>query len=242
MKRYSRAHIGKTYTTNEGYDCEIIDGGSRNHYCTIKIENWITEVCYDSVKKGVIKYPYHPSVHDVGFTGEGKYKAWENRKLTKAYILWHGMLRRAYDDKFHESRPTYKDVEVSEEWHNFQNFAKWFEDNYVEGWHLDKDLLSEGKKVYSSETCIFIPAELNLFLTNNKLTNNSGFTGVSYHKKAKKWRADINNGKGNRLHLGRYNTKEEAGKAYDKKRAEYAKEWQNKMQGILPEKVIEKIK
>ena len=48
----------------------------------------------------------------------------------------------------------YLDVTVCEEWHNFQNFAKWFYENYYEisgeKMRLDKDILIKGNKM--SET------------------------------------------------------------------------------------------
>ena len=49
------------------------------------------------------------------------------------------------------------------EWHNFQVFAKWFDENYMEGFQLDKDIKIEGNKIYSSGTCLFVSP------TNNKV-------------------------------------------------------------------------
>ena len=77
------------------------------------------------------------------------------------YDTWVGMIRRCYSEKSLIKRPTYKDVTICEEWYNFQNFAKWFENNYVEGLHLDKDLLSKEKKIYSPKSCCFITLQNN---------------------------------------------------------------------------------
>lgn len=74
------------------------------------------------------------------------------------------MLQRCYDPKLHLRHPTYKECNVIEEWHNFQNFASWFEKNYIDGYQIDKDLLVEGNKIYSPETCCFVPKEINLIL------------------------------------------------------------------------------
>ena len=83
MKRYNRKHINEVYTTNEGYECKVIDGGSKPNYCTCKIENYIFEANYDNVKRGKYKYPFFPSVYNVGYIGVGKYKTKINGKNTK---------------------------------------------------------------------------------------------------------------------------------------------------------------
>ena len=67
------------------------------------------------------------------------------------------------------------DCSVYEGWHNFQNFAKWYEDNYYEieeeQMHLDKDILVKGNKVYSPDTCVFVPETINgLFVKSNAIT------------------------------------------------------------------------
>ena len=87
---------------------------------------------YQNFKKGQIRCPYEKSVYGIGYLGEGDYKSKENGKNTKIYDVWHGMLRRCYDEKLHERQPTYIGCKVCEEWHNFQNFAKWYDENYYE--------------------------------------------------------------------------------------------------------------
>lgn len=46
--------------------------------------------------------------------------------------------------------------------------------------------------------------------TNNK----SGYVGVSWHKKCKRWRAEIN-AKGRKIHIGMFKNIEDAARAYD---------------------------
>lgn len=50
----------------------------------------------------------------------------------------------------------------------FSNFLKWFNGNYIKGYALDKDILIKGNKVYSPETCCFVPYEINTLVTNRK--------------------------------------------------------------------------
>ena len=76
---------------------------------------------------------------------------------TKAYKIWNAMLRRAYSPKWHERFPTYIGCSVCDEWLTFSNFKNWFDDNYIEDYQIDKDLLNHDNKQYSPEFCIFVP-------------------------------------------------------------------------------------
>ena len=123
--------------------------------------------CYarsDSVKKGKLKDKLHPSVHGVGFIGDGEFKTSLNGRNNKAYLTWQRMLGRCYDNN-NASSNYYVDCSVSPEWHDFQNFAKWFYDNYPESdqeIHLDKDIKIKGNKVYSKESCLLVSLSENV--------------------------------------------------------------------------------
>jgi len=41
----------RTFTTNEGYKCILIDGGSKRGYVTVQIDNWIIESQVSPIKK-----------------------------------------------------------------------------------------------------------------------------------------------------------------------------------------------
>ena len=239
IKKYQRNNIGETFISNEGYSIQVVDGSNRKGYCTINIDGkYDTEIRFSSVKKGEIRNLLHLSVCGVGFIGIGKYSKKSHNKI---YQTWRDMINRAYNKNIHETYPTYTDATVCKDWHNFQNYAKWHECNYMDGYHLDKDLLS-CDKIYSSETCIFIPSKLNLFLSNKHLDNTSGYIGVCYHQSSNKWRASISNMDRKTKCLGYFNSKQEASTAYQNQRAIYAKQWQGEMQGILPTEAIQRIK
>ena len=235
----------RTFITSENlgsHECTIIDGGSRAGYVTIQIEGWISEVRAAQVKAGQVKYPYNSAVYGKGFIGVGKYLSREDKKKTKAYKSWSELLKRSYSEKYHTIQPTYKDVTVCDEWLNFQTFAKWFEENYVEGWHLDKDLLSDESKIYSPDTCIFVPRALNNFMSNKYSTNTSGYTGVSWDKSISKWRSEINSAKTNKsIYLGGFTDILDAAKAYTESRKEQAEVLKEQMKDLLPSKVIDRI-
>jgi len=77
---------------------------------------------------------------------------------------WVRMIRRCYDKQSCYS--TYSNCSVCEDWLIFTNFASWYKEHYREGWQLDKDILSNGEKIYSPETCCFVPIEINSIFTS----------------------------------------------------------------------------
>ena len=64
-------------------------------------------------------------------------------KTTPVYRAWHGMLFRCSTKNTQE---TYNDCSVCEEWLRFSNFKRWFDENYIDGFQLDKDILVKGNK------------------------------------------------------------------------------------------------
>lgn len=111
---------------------------------------------------------FKKTVYGIGYLGFGKFKCWDRDagRTTEEHRAWAHMIRRVYDDKLHELRPWYKGMEVCEEWHDFQVFAEWYTShrNYGLGFELDKDILSGRDKIYSPETCMLLPKEINASL------------------------------------------------------------------------------
>lgn len=180
---------------------------------------------YNDFLKGKIKNPYFPNVYGFGFIGVGDYKSVdENGKNTKCYITWHDMYKRCYDTKYHEKEPSYKNCKVCKEWNNYQEFAKWNDENYYEVENermtLDKDILCKRNKVYSPETCVYVPQSINaLFI---KRDNERGDLPIGVSKYEDKFVAHLN--KDNKLiHLGYYDTPEQAFLAYKEAKEQYIK-------------------
>jgi hypothetical protein len=137
---------------------------------------------YSSFKKGEVSNPYGKTIFDIGYFGVGKYN---KKDYPKIYNTWRHMLERCYDPYFiNYKRITYKDCIVCEEWHNFQNFAKWYEENYYEcnneKMHLDKDILYKGNKIYSPDYCIFVPMRINCLFTKTNVNRGKYPIGVYY--------------------------------------------------------------
>ncbi len=88
----------------------------------------------------------------------------------RSYRIWHEMISRCYGSRGQERRPTYKDCDVCEEWLRFSSYKKWYDENFIDGFDVDKDLLShvDEKKMYSPRNCVFLPPEINGFLVRKK--------------------------------------------------------------------------
>ncbi len=135
-----------------------------------------------------------------------------NGKISKFYKVWQSMLSRCYDFKYHSRYPAYIDCSVCKEWHSLTAFKKWFDENYIEGYELDKNILIEGNRIYSPETCCFVPKEINRLFENKskKLYCNRQLPiGIQFDKHRGKYLAEITV-KGKRKHIGRFDTIDEA--------------------------------
>lgn len=152
----------------------------------------------------------------------------------RAYIVWNSMLRRAYSEVFLKKRKSYVGCRVCDEWLYYQNFAEWYysHPDFVFEYELDKDLLFKGNKLYSPETCVFIPTCINSFLSLTNSLRGDNPVGVCFHKRVRKYQAQITRGNG-REFLGYFSTPEAAFFAYKSAKELYAKElaekWKDKI-------------
>lgn len=120
---------------------------------------------------------------------------------SRAYSLWKGINNRCLSGgKFQQAGPTY--AGCSNGFYDFQAFAEWataqpgyFEvDHQMMPFQLDKDILIPGNKVYSKETCCFVPRRINSLLTSSKAVRGDLPVGVSFHKARQKFSAYCNTG------------------------------------------------
>lgn len=187
-------------------------------------------------------------VYNVGYLGEGRYKVRnENGEITINYREWRDMLRRCYDPYYINKKLTYIDCYVYEEWKNFQNFAKWYEENVYkcnnETMCLDKDILIKGNKIYSPDTCIIIPERINsLFIKSNKRRGECPI-GVIYHKRDKVFEAKCGildeNKKKKTVYLGRFNNELDAFLTYKTFKENYIKEVADEYKELIPKKLYD---
>lgn len=226
--------VGKEFITTEGYKAIILEyDGFYKSKILLSDGTILKNIALDKLRKGNIKNPYHITAFGVGFFGVGNYKSSCNKKTTKNYLTWKTMMQRCYDKKYQEKQPSYIDCNILKEWHNFQNFAKWFEDNYTEDFCLDKDILIKGNKIYSSETCCFVPQEINALFTKCDSVRGDYPIGVRL-RKSSRYQARLSKN-GRRVNLGTFDTPEEAFQAYKTAKELYIKEVADKWKDQITE-------
>jgi hypothetical protein len=195
-------------------DCSNIDVEFLDEYHYVKFNN-----TYVNFKNGVICNPYDKIVYGVGYLGDGKYKTGTSKAHTLAYAGWYEMIRRCYS-KNKKKFPTYSGIcTTCEEWHNYQNFAKWFDDNYIdteERLHLDKDILIPGNKEYSPDKCLLVPQRINMLFLNKP--NKRGLPNGIWVDKYGRYRAEYNG-----YMLGAYDDILDAFEIYAKEKEEAIK-------------------
>lgn len=236
--------IGFTNINMDGKIFSIIEKIDNDHFkIKFKESGYETVSMRKEIKNGRIKDVYVPSIYGVGYLGEGKYS---NKYDNKLYETWRSMLKRCYDETQRHKNPSYADVTVCEEWYNFQNFGKWYEENYyeVEGEKmcLDKDILIKGNKTYSPETCIFVPQRINELFTKTNKNRGKYPIGVSWKKKNKKFQVQcsvIENGRKTMKYLGLYTDIEEAFQVYKEFKENLIRQTANEYKDKIPKELYE---
>lgn len=153
-----------------------------------------------------------------------------------AYSHWHNMIHRCYDSSLKEKQLCYKECVLDKNWLLFSNFKKWFDEHSVDDWALDKDILVKGNKVYSPNTCCFVPQEINSLLTTSKKARGEYPIGVC--RKGEKYGATLNCNK-TRVYLGTFDTITDAFNVYKKMKEKRIKEIADKWKDKIEPRVYE---
>lgn len=214
-----------SYRNYSDIDVEFLD---ENHYVK-------KHTCYINFKNGSIKNPFDKIVYGVGYIGIGDYPTWINKQMTKDYRAWYNMMVRCYEVKNQRFHQSYINrVVVCDEWHSFQNFAKWYDENKYScdcTLQLDKDILYPGNKIYHPDKCLLVPQKINTLFINRP--NKNGLpSGITKMKSG--YRAQYNE-----ENLGTYQTLEEAFGVYAKKKESVIKDVANSYKQIISKKVYE---
>jgi hypothetical protein len=233
-------YAGTIFKTNNYGDVVVVEYINSS---LVKIRfintNHVKEEYLSSVSSGCVRDDSIPSTCGVGYIDiEG---ASIGKNMTSWYSAWNAMITRCYNENLRHRHTSYKDCYVSEEWLYLSNFKDWCEKQIgfnKEGFHLDKDVLAKGKKVYSPETCCFIPKDINCALTNNKSVRGQFPQGVIYNCTKTRYRARIQ--RGNKWEsLGTYDTPEEAFYAYKPVKETYIKSLAEKWKDQIDPRVYD---
>ena len=234
--------VGKACKSKSSGDFKILKyNDSRNVVIQFLKTGFETVARLDHIKSGEVKDPYSPSVFDVGIVGTN-YPATVNGRITKEYNRWHSMLERCYSDTSKKKNPTYEGCEASENFKSYEYFYEWCNKQIGfnnEGWHLDKDLLVKGNKVYSEDSCVFLPQEINKILTKRTTSRGEYLIGIYWSKTHKAFKAQVRKNKGGRECLGYFATELGAFNTYKVAKEAFIKEQANKWKLQIDERAYE---
>ena len=234
-----KVYKGDIFYPKEGGECIVLEyENSNNVKVKFKLSGYVKKFQSSHLLRGFVSDPYYPRVLGVGYLGVGKYSPKSNKEV---YTVWTGCLTRGYCRKYKESKPTYKDCYVCDEWHNFQVFADWYynHESYGLGYHLDKDLLVKGNKVYSPDTCTMIPNHLNKLIGDNYKKDGDLPLGVTVS--GKKYKARLNNRDGN-IYLGVFENAGDAANAYAKAKETLVRNEAEKLKGVIEKRAFESLR
>jgi len=178
-----------------------------------------------NLKRGECIDTMTKTVKNVGFHGNTK-----REYDAKEYSIWTDMIERVTHSDKYANFKYYEDVTIDENWYNFALFLEDISEiigysDFIANGHIDidKDILSKLNglgKIYSKESCLFIPHELNTVLNFSQVSNTSGYPGVSYMPKSNNYQVGL--GKhSKRVAIGNYKTAEDGFKAYRKAKIEH---------------------
>lgn len=210
-KRIDRT--GFEFVNKEGYRAVVVE---YINACKVLVKfdngDGLVPTTFKNCSSGSVRNPYHKSLVGIGYIGVGEYNSSLHGKETTAYSKWKAMVQRCYDGK----NPSYNDCTVCEEWHCFQNFAKWYESNVLNEnikYDIDKDILVKGNREYSPTTCCLVPHQINGLLAKSDSIRGGLPIGVT-RTECGTYIASLQVDSRAREHLGCFPTPELAFEAY----------------------------
>jgi hypothetical protein len=232
----ARDFTGKRMQMGNGMFLEIIEYKGP-HDATVRFDDGhvVEKVSYSNLLGGKVRNPYIPNIYGFGYLGIGKHKCNVDQKPCVKYVVWQAMIRRVMDKKLHGRNPTYAETAVFKGWADFQVFGDWFEENYVEGWELDKDILVKGNKAYHPLRCCFVPKEINNFFC--KSDGARGVLPIGVMLNGKYYRGQLLDNNGKKIFGPLCATPEEAFLWYKEQKETKLKELAEKWKGFITDNV-----
>lgn len=234
--------IGEVNKNYQGLQMVIIAYRNRRDIDVEFSDGYVAHnVRYANFLEGSITSDLYPKYLGVGYFGIGEYKSRINGIKTPEYICWSSMLTRCYSDKYIK-KDNYITCSVCEEWHNFQKFAEWYQNNTYalenDVLELDKDIIQKGNKIYSPDMCMLVPHKINTIICNRHNDRGRCYIGVQETKRG--YVAVCNIDRKPKC-LGVYPTEIEAFYAYKTAKEAEIKRVAELYRGIIPDFIIEYI-
>lgn len=230
MRNYQ---VGDVFETKYGV-CTIVEM-LPNKRCLIKWEGYDTlcdvtrwnlnigKVKPKEISRKISKYTRKRSTYPTKIDG----------KPTKLFDMWQRIRKRCGRHK------NYLDCKVCDEWIcNYQAFAEWATPKYKDGWEIDKDLLVKGNRIYSPDTCCFIPQHINTIFVKNNARRGNCPIGVTYSKRDGLYVAMVSE-YCKWVYLGCFKDPISAFNAYKTEKERYIKEVADKYKDELEPRVYE---
>ena len=194
-----------------------------------------------NLRRGNFRSPFAPTHCGVGYIGVGDFKPSVNRVKSKEYKIWCAMIERCYGKNSTLKLRGYEST-MCEEWHNFQNFAKWYSENYYEVGEekmcVDKDILIKGNTIYSPQTCCIVPNSINCLMMGSDSVRGEYPIGVSF-REGHGYYARCNDGHNNTIMIGVYADPYSAFLAYKEYKENTIKQIATSLKEQLPYNVVE---
>lgn len=235
---------GDLYEMNtDGFVKVIKYNGAYDVDIEFVVSGWRTKATIQQLENGEVRDKMAPRTCGVGILGDTPTTDSSGETL-KSYITWRNILVRCYTCNENKN-PTYKNCTVCDEWLYYPHFKVWYDNNYIKGFVIDKDILQNGlvNKVYSSSTCCFIPQYVNGLLTFNQESDSGLSNGVCYTKDHKHYRARsaLRN---ESEYLGTFSTEDEAFEVYKthKEAVLYKVAIEEGEKGVIKAHVLEALK
>lgn len=140
-------NVGKVFETSHGKAKILEYVSAKEVYIEFEATGYKRKTSMSALSNGVVRDLYHPTVQGFGFIGEGKHVISDKKNgISKSYYAWSHIMNRAKSP-----------LHVAKKWHNFQNFADWFEKNKkANGKMICIKKFKDGGNYYSPDTCKFM--------------------------------------------------------------------------------------
>ena len=204
-------NVGEVYENKAGLKFVVIEYNGCNDVKVKFVDSsYTTFSTTGNIRSGSVKDKMSPSVYGVGIVGVNSIST--NQKPHQEYVFWNSMLQRCYDLSYKLKRPTYIGCTSSNNFKYYPYFKDWCNKQVGfgnKGWCLDKDILVKGNKLYSEDTCCFVPREINSLFALSGNTRGLNPIGVQFNLEEGNYSARVSRD-GKHCHIGTYETKEDA--------------------------------